>query len=75
MEYIILVMKSTLIVGLALNQSDISYDPCNGRSGSLTNSSLTVTFHSTTAGTITGGDYIELAEVAFTASGAGLIGR
>ena len=54
--------------------SDISYDPCGGRSGSLTNSSLTVTGFGESTGIITGGDYIELAEVAFTATDSALIG-
>jgi len=54
--------------------SDISYDPCAGRSGSLTNSSLTVTGFGESSGIITGGDYIQLAEVAFTATDDALIG-
>ena len=49
-------------------------DPCGGRSGSLTNSSLTVTGFGESPGIITGGDYIELAEVAFTATDSALIG-
>ena len=56
------------------NQSDISYDPCGGRSGSLTNSSLEATGFGQETPIVEGGDFVRLCSIEFTVTNAGLLG-
>ena len=53
--------------------TDISYDPCSGRNGSLTNSSFTATGYGSNTGVIQDGDYIELVVISFTTTDAPLM--
>ena len=56
------------------NQSDISLDPCGGRSGSFTNSSLEATGFGQDTGTLEASDTIRICSIEFTATNEALIG-
>ena len=51
-----------------------SFDPCGGRSGSLTNSSLEATGFGQETPIVEGGDFVRLCSIEFTATNAGLVG-